>query len=64
MQISSRPGVEVLLTYTFFAQPLTMTVLFIPHGQELLRLRFTAHTADFEPLPKMFRRSLYSLQGL
>jgi len=64
LQISGRPGVEVLLSYTSCAQQFTMTVLFIPHDEELLHLRFTAHTADFAALEKLFRRSLYSLQGL
>ncbi|MEO6436461.1 MAG: hypothetical protein ABIP55_11980 [Tepidisphaeraceae bacterium] len=41
-----------------------MTVLFIPHDEELLRPRFTALAANFEPLAKTFRRSLYSMPGL
>lgn len=64
LRISGRPAVEVVLTYTFFAQQFKMNSLFLPRERELLRFSFTAHLADFAPLEKTFRRSLYSLQGL
>jgi hypothetical protein len=64
LRLCGRPAVAVLLSYTFFGQQFRMSVLFIPHDEELLRVRFTAHAADFAPLEKIFRRSLYTLQGL
>ena len=64
LRISGRPGLEVSLTYTFFAQQFKMSILFLPRERDLPCFSFTAHLADFAPLEKTFRRSLYSLQGL
>lgn len=64
LRISGRPGVEVLLTYKFFAQRFKMNILFVPCGKEMLRFSFSAYTSDFASCDKIFRRSLYSMQGL
>ena len=64
LRISNHPAVEVFLDYTLAAQPFRMCVIFIPHGEELLRISVAAHAKDFAALEKTFRRSLYSLQGL
>ena len=64
MRISGRPLVEVTLSYVFFGQPFRMNLLFLPREKEHLRFQFSSRTADFPPLLKAFRTSLYSMQGL
>lgn len=62
--ISGRGGVELLLSYTLFAQQFKSMILWIPHDREWIRISFTARASDFAVLEKVFRRSLYSMEGL
>jgi hypothetical protein len=64
LRISGRSMIEVTLAYTFFGQQFRMNVLFLPHDTAQVRFQFSARTADFHPLFKSFRTSLYSMQGL
>ena len=62
--ISGRGGVELLLSYTLFAQQFRSMILWIPHDREWVRISFTARASDFAVLEKVFRRSLYTMEGL
>ena len=64
LKFSGKTMVEVTLTYVHFGQPFTTNILFLPYGKEQITFQMTARTADFPPLAKAFRASLYSLQGL
>jgi hypothetical protein len=64
MRISGKAMVEATLTYSFFGQQFRMNVIFMPRGKEQLRFQFIARAADYPPLFKAFRSSLYSMQGL
>ncbi len=64
LRISGRPLAEATLNYVFFGQQFRMNVLFMPREKEQLRMQFSSRVADFPPLLKAFRASLYSLQGL
>ena len=64
IQISRHAMVEVTLTYVHFGQQFTTNILFLPYEKEQITFQMTARTPDFAPLAKMFRSSLFSLQGL
>jgi hypothetical protein len=64
MRISGKAMIDVTLSYSFFGQPFRMNVLFMPRDREQLRFLFSARVADYPPLFKSFRSSLFSMQGL
>lgn len=64
MQLSQRPLVELTLGYVFFGQPFRMNVLFLPREKEEVRFQFSARAADYAALLRVFRASLFSIQGL
>ena len=64
LRFGARTMVEVTLTYVLFGQQFTSNIVFLPFDQEQITFQVTARTADFAPLAKAFRASLYSLQGL
>ena len=64
LRISKRTMAEVTLTYVLFGQQFTANILFLPYDKEQITFQVTARNADFAPLAKVFRASLYSLQGL
>jgi len=63
LRLSQRTMVEVTLTYALYGQQFTTNILFLPYDQEQLSFQITARSADFAPLARAFRASLYSLQG-
>jgi hypothetical protein len=62
--VSGRPLVEATLSYVFFGQQFRTTIFFLPREKEQVRFQFSSRAADFPPLFKAFRTSLYSMQGL
>jgi hypothetical protein len=64
LKFSTRTMVEVTLTYVLFGQQFTTNIVFLPYNKEQITFQVTARNADFAPLAKTFRASLYSLQGL
>jgi hypothetical protein len=64
LRISGRPLVEATLNYVFFGQQFRMNVLFLLRDKEQIRFQFSSRSADFPPLLRAFRASLYSMQGL
>ncbi|MEP6668004.1 MAG: hypothetical protein ABJF10_02560 [Chthoniobacter sp.] len=64
MRIAQRSMVEVTLTYVLFGQHFTSNILFLPYDKEQIIFQVTARNADYTPLAKAFRASLFSLQGL
>jgi len=64
LRISGQPLVEATLNYVFFGQQFRMNVLFLSREKEQMRFQFSSRAADFPPLLKTFRTSLYSMQGL
>jgi hypothetical protein len=64
MQMGRRPMVEVTLTYALYAQQFSMNLLFLPYEKELITFQVASRTGDYAPLAKVFRASLFSLQGL
>jgi len=64
MRISGKAMIEVTMTYAFFGQQFRLNVLFMPRDKEQLRFQFAARAADYPPLFKAFRSSLFTMQGL
>jgi hypothetical protein len=63
-KFSTKSMVEVTVTYVHFGQQFTVNLLFLPHDRELITFEVTGRNADYTTLAKVFRASLYSLQGL
>ncbi|MDR3402243.1 MAG: hypothetical protein P4L99_07065 [Chthoniobacter sp.] len=64
LRFDTKTMAEVTLTYVHFGQQFTTNVILLPYNKELITFQMTARTADFAPLAKAFRASLYSMQGL
>lgn len=62
--LSKRPIMEVTYSYALYGQQFTSKVLFLPRDKDQIVFQITTRSADFEPLARVFRSSLYSLQGL
>jgi len=64
LRICTHAMAEVTLTYALFGQAYTTNILFLPYEKQQLTFQVTARSADFAPLAKAFRASLFSMQGL
>jgi len=63
LRIAGRDLVEITVTYALYGQQFTTNLLFLPYGKEQITFQFTSRTADYAPLAKAFRSSLFSMQG-
>ena len=61
VRINGKDSYEIIATYTYFGQRQEVGVIFASYGDMQLRCRFVAHQADFEPLYRAFRASLFTL---
>ena len=61
VRINGKDSYEIIATYTYFGQRQQVGVIFASYGDMQLRCRFVAHQADFVPLYRAFRASLFTL---
>jgi len=64
MRICNHAMADVTLSYSLFGQTFTTNVLVLPYDKQELAFTMTARSADFTPLARTFRGSLFSIQGL
>lgn len=62
--LSKRPIMEVTYSYSLYGQQFSSKVLYLPRDKDQIVFQITTRAADFEQLARVFRSSLYSLQGL
>jgi len=63
LRINGKETFGLTVSYIFFGQSVTTSVIFCNRGKEELEFKLFCHSADFAELNKLFRGSLYSLQG-
>ena len=63
LRINGKETFGLTVSYIFFGQAVTTSVIFCNRGKEQLEFKLFCHSADFAELNKLFRGSLYSFQG-
>lgn len=61
---SDHENCEIVVSYVAFGQHWMKSIFFCRRGEEIVRFELTTHYADFPPLAKALRSSLFSMQGL
>jgi hypothetical protein len=64
IKMSRRAMVEVTVSYALFGQQFTTNILMLPRDKDQITFQMTARNPDFPALTKVFRSSLFSMQGL
>ena len=63
LRINGKETFGVTISSVFFGQAVTTSVVFCNRGKEQLEFKLFCHSADFPELSRLFRGSLFSLQG-
>src|ERR1700680_4557519 len=64
LMIQRKETLLLTLTYNFYGQSYSRSILFLNRGKEQIRFQLTCHQADFNELQKAFLGSQYSWQNL
>ncbi len=63
LKINGKDTFGVTVSAVFFGQSVTTSVIFCNRGKEQMEFRLFCHSTDFAELNRLFRASLYTLQG-
>lgn len=64
LMIQRKETFLLTLTYNFYGQSYSRSILFLNRGKEQIRFQLACHQADFNELQKAFLGSQYSWQNL
>ncbi len=64
LMIQRKETYLIKLSYTFFGQKMSRSILFLNRGKEQLRFQLTCREADFNELHRAFLASQYTWQNL
>ena len=64
LMIQRKETFLVTISYTFYGQKFSRSILFLNRGNERIRAQLTCHEADFKELQAAFLRSHYTWQHL